>query len=372
MTKKIIIILLSAFIGLSCQAQKSVCRLPLDSTQKPVKGATINYVLAKTNFRVTVTVNKISEYRGYYADYAESLLGLNNVIQENKTYYTLKDVSIEPVQWPDIQETYQVKLSRKQEKELQLSSAQNNLLIANENLGEAHCFVAKTEPIPDFFKNYADLSYTQTEDEFMDTRIIDGVVTQVPSNRTKVVSKSNQQKAQEAADAISKSRDAQYNLLSGEQETPYSQETISTMLNGLKERENNYLSLFKGLTLTDEMQYTFMVSPEGYSDLWSLFSLDPNTGFTTDHFVFDRNAYDQIYMLKLEPVIKNAVAADNNTKTKFNGFRYRKAVPVTVSLFHNKKVEHTFGTYNMSQYGTIQTLPKNQKDFPIEKIGFIY
>ena len=64
----------------------------------------------------------------------------------------------------------------------------------------------------------------------MDTKIIDGVVTQVPASHTKTVSKSFESKAREAADAIMKSRKDQYNLVAGEQETPYSREALQTML----------------------------------------------------------------------------------------------------------------------------------------------
>ena len=104
-----IFLLLTLCIGFSF-AQQNVLPLPLDSNTT-VKGNTLTYALPTTALKVTVTVAKTQELKGYYADYAQSLLGLSNVITENKTYYALTDVSVIPVDVPDYHNTYLVVLS---------------------------------------------------------------------------------------------------------------------------------------------------------------------------------------------------------------------------------------------------------------------
>ena len=109
------ILILTLCFGM-VSAQQSVYPLPLDSGTT-VKGSTFRYALPTTALKMTVTVSKVQEHRGYYADFAQSLLGLTNVIQENKTYYRLENVTIDPVEVPDYNHTYLVELSAQQNKD---------------------------------------------------------------------------------------------------------------------------------------------------------------------------------------------------------------------------------------------------------------
>lgn len=362
-----------------CFAQTNVLRLPLDSG-KTIKGSTFCYMLPTTSLKVTVNVTKVREIKGYYADYAESLLGLKNVISENRTFYKIKDINIEPVVTPDATESYLVQLSGKQLKDNYLTKLSAKPFDPNFK-NEAQCFTTYSAPIPDFFKNYSDPTFTEMEDSFVETKIIDGVVTQVPSNRTKLVSKSNNQKAQEAADLIGKSRKSQYSLVAGEQETAYSAEALNNMLAELKQWENNYLSLFTGLILEDELTYTFYVDPtteNGSFDNLPIFSFDANKGLSIneDHTLSDGN---NSYTLFFEPVYttNNIDEAMANAKqvqksAKRNGYFYRKPMPVKITLKNDADVDYNFGIFNMYQFGRIQTLAPNQDTLDVTDFGFVY
>ena len=76
----------------------------------PEKGmkyvGSVRYALPTTTLKLTVSVSKVQDVRGYFADYAESLLGLTNIIQQNRTYYTLNSVDVEPVATPDESKIY--------------------------------------------------------------------------------------------------------------------------------------------------------------------------------------------------------------------------------------------------------------------------
>lgn len=374
-----ITIIFVCFVALSF-AQSNVYRLPLDSGQT-VKGSTLCYMLPTTSLKVTVNVTKVREYKGYYADHAESLLGLKNIITENRTYYKLQSVDIEPVTVPDANETYLVKLSSRQIKNGFQTRASQGAFIQNLKQ-RTNGYTTSSKPIPDFFKNYSDPTFTEMEDSFVETKIIDGVVTQVPANRTKLVSKSNIQKAQEAADAIGKCRKDQYSLVAGEQETPYSEDAIQTMWKGLKIWEENYLSLFTGLTLEDKISYTFYVNQttDGNSyDNLPIFTFDADKGLTIneDHtFAEDSN---NSYTLVFEPVYKTATV-DNvlqdiksgQKEPKKHGYFYRKPMPVKVSLTTPNNSANDLGIINMYQFGRIQFLSPNQDNLNISDFGFIY
>ena len=354
---------------LCVNAQKNVYKLPLDSNS-PAKGQTCCYMLPTTGFQVTLSVTKVREIKGYYADQAEQLLGLTNVIEENRTHYKVGEIALKPVQLPDVNEAYLVELSKKQIKNNFVDKASKSKALTPHLDKETRWYTTSSTPIPDFFKNYSELSYSEQEDSYMETKIIDGVVTQVPANKTRKVSKSNIQKAQEAADAISKSRKDQYSLVSGEQETPYSEEAISRILEELKQWEENYLSLFTGLTLEDEIIYTFYVIPDK-SMSCPLFAFDPTKGVS-----FDNLTGNNVYRLDLSPMFStDAVSQKLNElqeSKKANGYRFRSAVPMHVKMSLQGKEVFDFGNFNMSQYGRIQTLPANSNTADLQRYGFVF
>lgn len=372
MKKTILIISLIALIATNLQAQQRVYTLPLDSG-KAIKGSTFCYTLPTTAFKVTVTIAAIRELKGYYAEHAQSLLGLSNVITENKVYYKLRNVEIVPIEVPDQTQAFLVKPSSKQLKNglLTTLSKESFAPTVGDNLTS---YSSKNTPIPNFFKNYADITFTEQEDAFVETKIIDGVVTQVPANRTKMVNKTNSQQAQEAADAIIKSRKAQYALVTGENETPYPVETIDKMLMELRQWEDNYLSLFKGLILEDEITYSFIITPGAISKL-PIFCFTSSNGISFDN-LSTGNA--NCYVLAFEPVFSTTSTFQTldqcqaPMKTRAMGYRYRTAVPMRISLIQQNEKIYDFGTHKMYQHGRIQALPLHQDDLDVHTIGFIF
>lgn len=348
-------------------AQQNVLPLPLDSGVT-VKGNTIQYALPTTALKMTVTVAHVHEYRGYYADYAQTLLGLSNIITENNSYFSLRNVAVEPVEVPDYEHTYLVQLSSQQNKR-NLLGALASRKRTTPKIDYSNNFISYSEPMPDFFKNYSDLSFTQEEDAFVETKIIDGVVTQIPSNRTKTVSKTNSQKAQEAADAISKSRKDQYSLISGEQETPYSPETMEMMLQELKQWENNYLSLFTGLKLEDELVYTFYVIPDAQKTT-PAFAFNSHDGLSLENLSTASN----LYYIDIQPLFENQITRESKAKTtgKISGYRYRKSVPAQVRVLQGSAKFYDCGVINMRQLGDIHILPAKQDRININQLGFVF
>ena len=363
--KKIGIILIICMLFIPSFAQVQVYPLK----EFPSKGVKyvgkVQYALPTTTLKVTVSVSKVQDIRGYFADYAESLLGLTNIIQQNRTYYKLNSVDIEPITAPDDSKVFVAYTSNYDLAKLW----QEESITATDVLAATPLttYTTHTATLPDFFKNYADISYTQQSETFVDTKIIDGVVTQVPASHTKTVSKSFESKAREAADAIVKSRKDQYNLAAGEQETPYSGEAMQAMLSELKKWENNYMSLFTGVSISDTMVYVFYITPE---------DLTPTTAFyfnATKGFNQSEGAAADAYSL-----IFNRIYKDNITKIiEFNYPEYsyitRDKKPVQVSLTHANDKIHDFGVINMHQAGSLQTFhPYSKQVVGIKGIGFVF
>lgn len=358
------LILILALSINSAFAQKQVYPLPLDSTVK-LSANHFYYQMPTTAIKVEVTVTKVREIKGYYAEHAERLLGLTNIISDNRTFYKLKNVSIETKQVADPKLAFAVEPSSQQVKDQSYAKAlfkQQN--IQNEVFEETYS--TSTTAIPDFFQNYANVSYTETEDNFVETKIINGVVTQVPANRTKLVNKSAEQKVQEAADRITQIRKDRNSLIAGEQEVPYSKEALELMIAQLNQAENDYLDLFRGIVLEDELHYTLYVIPEKDDTSIPLFILDQTDGFRPTTSASAAN-----YSLQISNFNKIQTAQKQEVKNAHKGFRMRQPKAVYIDLLHYGELVHHFGIYQLLQRGEIETLPANL-DPELGSVGFVF
>jgi hypothetical protein len=362
--KKITTLLIICALTLSAMAQVQVYSTSTPLPEKGVKGLSVNYALPTTTFKMTVSVSKVQEVRGYFADYAESLLGLTNIIQQNRTHYTLNSVDIEPISTANMSERYIAITSNPD-----ISDAWMDALTATQNAVADMTpisYSTHTASLPDFFKNYADISYTQQSEAFVETKIIDGVVTQVPASHTKTVSKSFENKAREAADAIMKSRKDQYNLVAGEQETPYSGEALQIMLSELKNWENNYMSLFTGVSISDTTIYVIYVTPENLNPT-TAFYFDANKGFDPT-----KGTSSEAYTLNFKRLYEYYREL-TEINYPLNHYITRSCKPAAVSLMHNNSELHNFGIINMYQAGSKEILnTSSKKSIDITTIGFIF
>ncbi|MDR3046864.1 MAG: DUF4831 family protein [Bacteroidales bacterium] len=374
---KLILILL-ALIAFSVSAQKQV--IPFTGDFSTATGNGFAYLLPSTSFEVTVTVVKNKDFKGYYGEYAKKILNLNNIITANKVSYQLKNIEIEPVILPDNNNAYWVEYSTPQMKENfpdQIDQYRGQLIAgSNQSCYNIKKSMNSTEAatIPDFYKNYADLAYTVKDDSFVETRIIDGIETQVPVNQTKKVTKSLEQQAIEAADMIISIRKSRVELISGITEVPYTKEAFEYMVNQLNSMEKNYLGLFTGFSMSEEIKYSFLITP-AQAGATPLFSFDPEKGYNT--IVDEKNGTP--YHLVFEPEVnfsqfgKIEKARTKNPKYVPNeGYRVRTAVPTKVGLMQGDKDFYYFGIFSIYQFGKIEILPLNRDHLDIGKLGFIY
>ena len=359
--KKTAILLIVSVLSLSTFAQVQVYPYMEAPGNIKYKGS-INYALPTTTLKMTVSVSKVQDVRGYFADYAESLLGLTNIIQQNRTYYTLNSVDVEPIRTADMDHCYRAYTTNAGIADSWSEHAFKPAAIAETPL---KTYTSHTASLPDFFKNYADISYTQQSEAFVDTKIIDGVVTQVPASHTKTVSKSFESKAREAADAIVKSRKDQYALAAGEQETPYTGEALQTMLTELKKWENNYMSLFTGVSISDTIVYVLYVTPENTGTTVAFYfdankGLDPTAGKESDAYSIHTTRLNEKYTSTLKP------------EYPLYGMVTRIEKPVFVTLMHKNAKVHDFGIMNMYQAGPMEEITHPKQCMDIDKIGIVF
>lgn len=371
MRKKLLIACLTAVSLFTVSAQKLVTPLPVDSGF--VFGTEyFIYALPQTAFQIDVVVTQNREVKGIYSDYASKLLGLNNIITQNKTTYALKNATVTPIAIPDEDYVYAVELSSAQKKNHFLNKVYENQVIVSQN-GEYPMHDFTTQPIPDFFRFYSDLAYMEQENNYVETQIVDGVVRQVPASRVQKVTKTNDQKAQEAADMIDKIRKDRYSLLTGEQEVAYQPDAFNKMIEELNELEKNYIGLFAGFTVSDEVHYQVIVTPR-QANITPAFSFTTSGGFSIDApTAADTYYLTMVPQYSMDPV--NAFASERKSGKKYvepKGYRIRRAVPCDVTLNHGHDVVYSVGTCPVYQFGKIEAMPAGNDDFDIIKFVVIY
>jgi len=373
MLKKSFLIFFSLFVFLFGFSQKAVYQLPVIS-ESSITNPTFFYTLPKTAFKVEVVVTKVTNMKGLYADFATKLLGINNYCKENTTSYRLKNITITPYSVPDETLQFVVELSTMQVK--------NNFLQTLYTDNSSSCFRSfstleqnHTDILPEFFKNYAEVTMQHFYETYTETKIIDGIVTQVPVTQTKVTTKTLEQQAREAVDFIEKIRKDRYTILSFEQETTLSKDAFEYLVNQLNELEKKYLELFTGITVFEDAQETFVVYPKTDNDFTPVCSVSPSAGFSKSMCRTD----DYNYYLHFEPQLPitfqkhfKDVQKGSNDNKKGRGYCIRKAVPVLISLYRGAEIESVQGIFPVYQFGILEVLPPNLDSFEIGKWGYIY
>ncbi|MDD4142308.1 MAG: DUF4831 family protein [Bacteroidales bacterium] len=352
MKKLIAISLLVVAFGLPSVAQVTVSQYA-----KNTDG--IVYFLPKKSFVLEISYTEKTTVPGIYSDYAYEMLGIENVIKNEKKSYNIEKISLTPFVEPDQVAKYIIKASEtssKNEKESFVSLNSMGLLCG---IGNATTSPAQNQ---DVTFNYADnkneipsfnnFSAVSSQFTAVDTtvRIIsfDTSFYKLESLSSKSTKISQKEKAENAVTKLLEMRQNRIDLLTGYQETNYESGTIKYMDNRLLEIENAYLSMFTGYTTVKHLKHTFVYSP----DASQLNKEIPILCFSTETGLCNSAKGDSsISFLAVSHTGDN----DQTAKDDAKGLKYR--VPVTAEIYIKyKNAIFAGGIYEMPQFGTIQTL----------------
>lgn len=249
-------------------AQVSAYRIT--GTSIPPVSQGVFYSLPRTVVNIEVTIDRIENYKGPYADYALRYLGLKNVVMNNSVEYAITKVEITTSPEPDPDQYYFIsteKLGKGQKAGL-LSLSDAGLILGT--IPSAADSVVKTVIIdkgpelpaiserdifPEVFKYYADVSVFEKIDTIIKKVSIDTMTMERQFLKRTIVEKSPEQKAREAADYISKIKENRFNLITGFQEVSYNRETLEYMDTQLKILEKEYMKLFTGISIHKTLKF---------------------------------------------------------------------------------------------------------------------
>ena len=225
---------------------------------------TVTYSLRQTSVHLKVTAEKESFVAGPYARFAQKYLGAA-ARTADATTYRLKSVDMTPYTEANPSESHSIDLSRTEGglNGFLAFSAQGLVSLGSGNAapGATWRFPA---PAPEGAFNAKDLGENLTNaTATLYKSVVDGSsFSRVAVQQSEVVEKSRENKAAEAAQRIFDLRKARVQIITGDTDATYSGEAMGAAIAEITRIEQEYLSLFYGLSETSEQTMHFDVVPE--------------------------------------------------------------------------------------------------------------
>ena len=328
------------------------------------------YALPRTLIKVDITVDKTEYYAGPYAAYAGKYLDLENVSTNDYNEFAISQVKLSSMSEPDPDHFYFTEVDAKSVKKgsaMLLSMSEAGLITGFDGNVEKSIIEEKVTHLSDIQNIYAGLFGYSAETNLYErsdtiTRkvVVDTVTVEKKYVDKKWVEKSTEQKASEAAKMVTKLRDNRINLLTGYQEVAFDAGTMAYMDKQIKTLEDEYLSLFIGITVNKRLHYSFTILPESDTD----FSEIPVFVFSDRTGIKDKSSPGgDLIKLKINladslGVIASAVNGKNKEVKGDKGFSYRIPAMARVSVEINSDLKSS-GVFPISQFGIVDYLPSS-------------
>ena len=264
----------------------------------PVYNEGIVYSLPRVGIAIEVKAVGRTHIPGPYASFAKKYLGLDNVISKQATSWHIEDVSLSTFSEPDPNAVFESNSSQP----IWISLAPNGV-ISGVNI-ESRNSSALIVPSK-FIKNEnqpIDVLTDLSSHEFYDI-ILDSL-----TGSEKMVGKSLEQKAREAADFLIKLRKRKlYEIVDSYDELPPDGDAYKVMVKEIDQIERRYSELFVGRTINHCEKASFLYMPEGKkSDIVFRFSEEKGILPKSD--------------ISGKPIMIQIESADKQ-KSKLNGFK---------------------------------------------------
>ncbi|MCL2682514.1 MAG: DUF4831 family protein [Bacteroidales bacterium] len=364
--KRLSIIVILVGVLISCKTPQLVVT-PYEVTPITGKSGTINstgvfYALPRQSVEVDILVRKQDFIKGPYAEFAERLLGIKNVIKENYSVYNIENVSVSQRSEVDPNNIYFVQFN---DSELALTY-DNSLIISSVNISnrESSEQSKRTHPpqvvqtaratsrplIPTF--NLVERTDTVFFNQMVDTQLV-----QHYNIRTVKAEKTPLQKAEEIVEQIAKIREDRNRLLTGFQEVNYEAAAIKYMNEEFNRMEDEYIRLFIGTTKVSYETAHFDFLPEDKDRLttelaWfsvSLGLLNLDTEWGSDGKKITLN------IILDDDILASIEQFSENIKLPKNGFFYSIPSPALVKVMLDDQVIYS-NQMPFSQFGITQSL----------------
>ncbi|MEE4196937.1 MAG: DUF4831 family protein [Bacteroidales bacterium] len=269
MKKRYLWMAVLALTAFSCKttSETKVSKID-DLSYQPEHG--IIYALPKTTLRFTVEALRTDIIPGPYYEYAEKYLGMSDVPREEYSDWKISNILIDSYHEIDPEQFYMLEPEGKLKVNLPKLIENGSIMPVNLRAKEQfpNDFYGFNDPGKEVV--FTDLSvkrYIGEERVTYYKRVQrDSLFAKVPVVKTQSVTKTFEDKAEEAANFIFMIREKRFELLTGMADFYPEGESLEAAVEELNNLESEYLSLFIGKKFTSTYRATFEFSP-GENDL---------------------------------------------------------------------------------------------------------
>lgn len=320
----------------------------------------IIYALPRTTLVIEVQVERTEQIKGPLAQYAETYLGISDIIKENKTTYSIEAISVKPVSEPDPVNYYFIEWGSKTERPLSIKiSPQGTLMgyksITEEtdrtmNRNEEFEYISPAGAFP-FYRAGA---MKEQIDSIIRKVSIDTLYFESLSFKKYLKPQNEEDKATEAAQVIAAIKKDKYNLLVGYQETAYEKDALEFMMSRLEDMEREYLKLFTGVTYHQSVTYSFTYTPP--ADLMQ--QADPLFGFNEGTGIIQPKKDGTDVAIIINPLESCVTSSTSDIVFPAQGLIFRMPCIAEVIINHGVKQQYS-QRLPINQIGMLSMLPQN-------------
>lgn len=362
---RLVMLALVLLMAVSCSEKSAITSVNVQKTPSSTALEGYYYFLPRTHIAVDVAVTKTIKQPGPFAQYAESLLGLEQVIKVPSVNYSISEIAVHSYAEPDPDHMYIVDFNQ-ENNPIYISLTESGLIQSVNKVFDSNELIKRERESKEFehfdseatFNYFIDLNLEERVDTILERVRMDTITVERQTLRKSWVEKSTDVRAKEVANYILDLRDKKFDHITGFAEITYSKEALEYLTNEMNRMENDYLALFTGIASSSTIRYRYTYIPDRSkpSDPHTLFYFLRNEG------VVDNNAPGSI------PVTIEAQRAQSNSaltpliqRTQNNhsgnkGFFYR--IPehslITIREGNNVRAE---ARLPISQFGVVTSLP---------------
>ncbi len=323
---------LFATLLVSCATTKN------ETTISSYKGQAIGtsalvYALPQTRLYFEVELVKTTIKKGPYAEYANRMLGLQNVPMKDSESWQIASVKINDQTEADNKHLYvlsYVDYPQNIDKLVRFTREGLIMDVTADNVLHSSLSVSGNEDVQ-FLNTAIQGMTTEKVDTFYKTILTDTAFVRIPVLQRKVSGKTTEEQAREAATQIFNIRQSRLDVLTGNTDYQPEGAALKLILQSLAAQEEQLMSLFNGAKVESRYIYTFSDLPDKPGMSSVLFYFSDRAGIVNRNTAGAKEVAYQMGSASAPPSI-------NTTQSAKNIVYYRIPQIVEVSVSANKEL----------------------------------
>ena len=347
--------MVAAFLMTSCATTKNETATTISpySVLQPAGQTALVYGLPQTRLFFEVELVKTVIRKGPYAEYANRTLGLQNVPARDSETWQIRTIRISDKQEVDSKQLYTVsftdypqnmdKLLRFSKEGLMLDLTVGNIVSNSQNYGKTG---------DDF--QFLNVAVSNTTIERVDTLYrpveTDTAFVHIPVLQRRIMSKTTEELAREAAEQIFDIRKMRLDVLRGDVDHPAADgAAFKLILQTFDAQEKQLLSLFIGAKIESRQIVTYSVLPEKPDTNTELFYFSERAGIVSKSMAGAKAVWYETGKATVPPSVIPSRQANNIIY-----YRIPQVVEITAGVDNNTLVSEQV---TVCQFGNIVSFP---------------